>query len=189
MKNLFSFHFRFALLAGLLVTLFACGSPENAVTVLEEEAATEEAATPVETNYWSDWEKTVRLGSFPGCGVDPRGVTPDDILADTVRLYCGVARGSSYQGYVNPDVYHIYQAKGRDYPDGRTAVLEFPKLGVAFTTDHKDGQPIYDVLLMETEESVASDEPGDPLNPATCAKCHAGYDNACVNRGFLCGNR
>ncbi len=140
-------------------------------------------------NYWSDWEKTVRLGSFPGCGVDPRGVTPDRILADTVRIYCSVASGSSYQGYVNPAVYDIYQAKGTDYPDGRTAILELTDIGVAFTTDHQGGEPIYDVLLMETEESIASDEDGHPLNPETCASCHAGYNNACVNRGYLCGNR
>ncbi len=185
MKDRFNSIARYMLLAVLAGTLAACGGSGDDAAPAEEAAA----PAPVESNYWADWEKTVRLGSFPGCGVDPRGVTPDRILADTVRMYCGVAQGSSYQGFVNPAVFDIYQAKGRDYPDGRTAVLQLTQLGVAFTTDHKDGQPIYDVLLMETEQSIASDEPGHPLNPETCATCHAGYNNACVNRGYLCGNR
>ncbi len=178
--------FRLSLLAVFVAVLSACGSSGNGNGGAAQQ---EQAAGPVERNYWADWEQTVSLPNFPGCGVDPRGITPDQILADTVRIYCGIARGSSYQGYVNPDVYSIYQAKGRDYPDGRTAILEFPEIGVAFTTDHKDGQPIYDVILMETEESIASDEDRHPLNPQTCATCHASYNNACVRRGYLCGNR
>jgi len=63
------------------------------------------------------------------------------------------------------------------------------KIGAAFTTDHKDGQPIYDVVAIKDGKSIASKEAGHPLNPATCAKCHVGFNDICKKLGYLCGNR
>lgn len=137
--------------------------------------------------HWEGWQETISLPSFPGCGISVRGIS-DDILQATVDMYCGVDPGG-YVGYVNPAVYDIYKARGNKYPDGRTAVLVFEKIGAAFTTDHKDGLPIYGVVAIADGSSVASDEPGHPLNPETCATCHISFDNTCVKRGYLCGNR
>ncbi len=137
-------------------------------------------------NYWDSWQKTVWLDIFPECGVNVRGVGGDDILQATVDTYCGVKPGG-YVGYVNPKAVEIYKKKGKLYPDGKTAVLVFKTIGVAFTTDHKSGKPIYDVVSITDGKSVASKEKGHPLNPETCANCHAGFKGVC--KGFLCGNR
>jgi hypothetical protein len=137
-------------------------------------------------NYWDKWQKTIRLDIFPECGVNVRGVGGDDILQATVDTYCGVKPGG-YQGYVNPKVMDIYKKKGKKYPDGKVAVLEFKKIDAAFTTDIKDGKPVYDVVSIKDGKSIASKEPGHPLNPETCAKCHAGFNGIC--KGFVCGNR
>jgi len=139
-----------------------------------------------ESTYWEKWQKTISLDIFPECGVNVRGAGGDDILQATVDTYCGIKPGG-YVGYVNPKVMDIYKKRGKNYPDGKTAVLVFKKIGVAFTTDHKDGKPIYDVISIADGKSIASREPGHPLNPDTCAKCHAGFKGVC--RGYVCGNR
>ena len=81
----------------------------------------------------------------------------------------------------------IYKKRGNKYPDGKTGILEFKEIGVAFTTDHKNGMPIYDVVSLKDGKSVASKEKGHPLNPEVCANCHASFKQVCV--GFVCGNR
>ncbi|HBR16252.1 MAG TPA: hypothetical protein DD725_01380 [Deltaproteobacteria bacterium] len=144
-----------------------------------------------EGNYWDGWKKTTPLNTleiFPDCGINVLGAGGDDILQATVDIYCGVKPGG-YVGYVNPKVYDIFKKKGKKYPDGKTAVLVFKKIGAAFTTDHKDGQPIYDVVAIKDGKSIASKEAGHPLNPATCAKCHVGFNDICKKLGYLCGNR
>jgi hypothetical protein len=138
--------------------------------------------------YWAKWTKTIFLDIFPECGINVRGAGGDDILQATVDLYCGVKPGG-YVGYVNPKVIDLYKKKRANYPNGKTAVLVFQKIGVAFTTDHKDGKPIYDVVSIKDGTSAASKEAGHPLNPETCANCHAGYNNTCKKLGYLCGNR
>lgn len=143
-------------------------------------------APAVEKNYWADWKDGKAQGPMPDCGVNVLALGGDDILQATVDLYCGVKPGS-YTSKVNPAAWDCYEDQCDTYPDGKTAVLIFETIGVAFTTDHKDGQPIYDVLVMKTEQSAASNEPGHPLNPKVCAKCHAEFDGVCV--GFTCGNR
>ncbi|MDH5541593.1 MAG: hypothetical protein OEY64_01380 [Nitrospinota bacterium] len=140
---------------------------------------------PVE--YWKDWEKGV-VGQFPNCGTNVLQLGLDQILQDTVDTYCALDPGH-YKSLINPAVKDIYDNKGTDYPDGRTAILLLPKLGVAFTTDHKDGKPIFNAILMADSTPINSAEEGHPLNPKTCANCHYGYDGLCENRGFTCGNR
>jgi len=137
-------------------------------------------------NYWDKWQKTISLDIFPECGVNVRGIGGDDILQETVNIYCGVNPGG-YVGYINPKVSDIYKKKGKNYPDGQTGVLVFKKIGATFTTDHKDGMPIYDVISITDGKSIASKEKGHPLNPETCAKCHIGFGGVC--KGFVCGNR
>jgi len=110
----------------------------------------------------------------------------DDILQATVDIYCGVKPGS-YVSFINPAAMDVYNARGSEYPDGPTGVLVFEDIGVVFTTDHKGGEPIYDVRKIADNTSVASSEAGHPLNPETCATCHAGFDGVC--KGFVCGNR
>ncbi|MGK7344282.1 MAG: hypothetical protein ACNS63_00550 [Candidatus Nitrospinota bacterium M3_3B_026] len=137
-------------------------------------------------NYWNGWEEGRAQGPMPDCGVNVLPLGGDDILQATVDLYCGLKPGS-YKSYINPKKMKMYNIRGKKYPDGKTGVLVFKKIGVAFTTDHKNGKPIYDVVKIEDGSSVASKEPGHPLNPQTCADCHASYDGAC--RGGVCGNR
>jgi len=137
-------------------------------------------------NYWDKWQKTISLDIFPDCGINVLGAGGDDILQATIDTYCGVKPGG-YVGYINPKVSDIYKKKGKIYPDGDTAVLVFKQIGVAFTTAHKGGQPIYDVISIKDGKSVASKEEGHPLNPNTCAKCHVGFKGVC--KGFVCGNR
>ncbi len=146
------------------------------------------AAAPkaVAKNYWADWAKGKAQGPMPDCDVNVLALGGDDILQATVETYCGVKPGS-YTSKINPAAMEMYKNRGSDYPDGRTAVLIFREIGVFFTTDHKNGEPIYNVLKIEDETSVASNEPGHPLNPETCAKCHAGFEGVC--KGYVCGNR
>lgn len=144
-----------------------------------------------EGNYWDGWKKTAPLDTldiFPDCGVSVLGAGGDEILQATVDTYCGLKPGG-YVGYVNPKAYDTYKKKGSKYPDGKTAVLVFKKAGIAFATDHKDGQPIYDVISLKDGKSVASKEAGHPLNPQTCAKCHVGFKDVCKKLGYVCGNR
>src|SRR3989304_6580977 len=145
-----------------------------------------------EGNYWDGWKKTTPLNTldmFPDCGINVLGAGGDDILQATVDIYCGVKPGG-YVGYVNPKVIDIYKKKGKIYPEGKTAVLVFKKIGAAFTTDHnKNGQPIYDVVAIKDGKSIASKEAGRPVNPATCAKCHETFNGICKKLGYLCGNR
>jgi hypothetical protein len=147
-----------------------------------------EKAAPAHVNYWDKWEKGIAKGIVPPCGTNVLPLGGDEILQATVDTYCAVKPGK-YESYINPAVMKIYKAKGKNYPDGKTAVLEFKEIGVAFTTDHKDGKPIYDVVSLKDGKSVASSEKGHPLNPETCANCHAGHNNICVNLGYVCGNR
>lgn len=137
-------------------------------------------------NYWSGWESGRAQGPMPDCGVNVLPLGGDDILQATVDLYCGLKPGA-YESYVNPAAMKSYKIRSKRYPDGRTAVLVFKKIGAFFVTDHKNGKPVYDVLTIADEKSIASNEPGHPLNPQTCAKCHASFDGAC--RGGVCGNR
>lgn len=146
------------------------------------------SADKAPANYWDKWTKTISLDIFPDCGVNVLGAGGDDILQATVETYCGVKPGG-YVGYVNPKAYDTYKKKGNKYPDGKTAVLVFKKIGVAFATDHKGGQPVYDVISIKDGKSVASKEAKHPLNPETCANCHVGFKDVCKKLGYLCGNR
>ncbi|MDH4184276.1 MAG: hypothetical protein OEV92_08650 [Nitrospinota bacterium] len=134
---------------------------------------------------YKGWTPTIK-GPMPSCGVNVIALGGDDILQATVDIYCGVKPGN-YQGYINPKAMATYKVKGSKYPDGDIGVLEFKKIDVFFLTSFKDGQPTYDVRKISTGESIASQEAGHPLNPATCAKCHASFKGVC--KGFVCGNR
>lgn len=138
------------------------------------------------TLYWKDWPEGQAKGVVPPCGTNVLALGGDDILQATVETYCAIKPGQ-YVSYINPKVMDIYKKRGKTYPDGQTGILEFPDIGVAFTTDHKDGKPIYDVISLKDGKSIASNEAKHPLNPATCEKCHASFKGAC--RGFVCGNR
>lgn len=136
--------------------------------------------------YWAKWNKGKAELIVPDCGVNVLPIGGDDILQATVDIYCGLKPGS-YRSWINPKVMDIYNARKANYPDGQTAVLEFPDTKIAFTTDHKDGKPIYDVISTKDGKSMASKEPKHPLNPQVCFDCHAGFKGACV--GAVCGNR
>lgn len=137
-------------------------------------------------DYWADWPEGKAKGPMPPCGVNVLPLGGDAILQATVDIYCGVEPGD-YKSYINPKAMKAYKAKAKYYPDGKTGVLVFKKIGLYFSTDHKGGKPIYDVKKIGTGESAASSEPGHPLNPETCAKCHASFDGVCT--GYVCGNR
>ena len=143
-------------------------------------------APAVAKNYWADWKKGKAQGPMPDCGVNVLALGGDDILQATVDIYCGVKPGS-YTSKINPDAWDCYEDQCDSYPDGKTGVLIFEDIGVVFTTEMKGGMPIYDVLVIANEQSAASTDPGHPLNPKTCEKCHAEFDQVCV--GFVCGNR
>lgn len=144
-----------------------------------------EAAMPM---YWDKWDKGTAKGFVPPCGTNVLPLGGDDILQATVDTYCAVKPGK-YNSYVNPAVMKVYKAKGNKYPDGKTAVLEFKEIGVAFTTDHKGGVPVYDVVALKDGKSIASKDKGHPLNPEVCAACHIGHKGVCSSLGFVCGNR
>lgn len=146
------------------------------------------AGTSSAGNYWDNWEKGTAQGIVPPCGVNVLPLGGDDILQATVDTYCGINPGK-YTSYINPAVIKIYKAKGNKYPDGKLAVLEFKDIGAAFTTDIKDGKPVYDAVALKDGKSIASKEKGHPLNPQTCANCHASFNDACKKRGYTCGNR
>jgi hypothetical protein len=156
---------------------------EPVATGKKAAATKADAAMPM---YWDKWDKGTAKGMVPPCGVNVLPLGGDDILQATVDTYCAVKPGK-YVSYINPAVMKIYKAKGNKYPDGKTGVLEFKEIGVAFTTNHKDGLPIYDVIALKDGKSVASKEKGHPLNPQVCADCHIGFKGVCV--GFVCGNR
>lgn len=136
--------------------------------------------------YWAKWNKGKAELIVPDCGVNVLPIGGDDILQATVDIYCGLKPGE-YRSWVNPKVMDIYNKKGASYPDGQTAVLEFPKAGIAFTTDHKGGKGVYDAISLKDGKSIASKEAKHPLNPQTCATCHLGFKGVCV--GEVCGNR
>jgi len=139
--------------------------------------------------YWAKWTQTIKLDMFPTCGVNVLGAGGDDVLQETVDTYCGVKPGG-YQGYVNPKVMDIYKKKGKKYPDGKLAVLEFKQIGVAFTTDIVNGKPVYGVVKIADGTSAASNEKNHPLNPEVCATCHHNsQDGVCRKHGYICGNR
>ncbi len=137
-------------------------------------------------NYWDNWAEGKAKGPMPDCGVNVLPLGGDDILQETVDIYCGIKPGS-YTSKINPKAMKAYKAQAKYYPDGKTAVLIFPSIDAVFATDHKNGKPIYNVLKISDGTSIASSEPGHPLNPETCAKCHASFDGVCV--GYVCGNR
>lgn len=138
--------------------------------------------------YWEKWEKGTAQGIVPPCGTNVLPLGGDDILQATVDTYCAVKPGK-YQSFISPAAMKVYKAKGNKYADGQVAVLQFKEIGVAFTTDIKGGKPIYDVVSLKDGKSIASKEANHPLNPAVCEKCHASFKNACVDRGYTCGNR
>lgn len=139
-------------------------------------------------NYWKNWTPGKAKGPMPTCDVNVLALGGDDILQATVETYCAMSPGN-YESFINPKVMKIYNSQGDTYPDGKTAVLVFTKIGAYFSTDHKDGKPIYDVKTIAEDKSIASSEEDNPLNPATCATCHITFDGACSKRGFICGTR
>jgi len=144
------------------------------------------AAAPA--NYWDGWTKVYSLDMFPECGVNVLGAGGDDILQETVDVYCGVKPGG-YVAYINPKVMDIYKKKGKKYPDGQVGVLVFKKIGAAFTTDIKDGKPIMDVKAIADGKSIASKDKGHPLNPETCFNCHETVQKGvCKSHGYVCGD-
>lgn len=136
--------------------------------------------------YWKGWPEGQAKGLIPPCGTNVLALGGDDILQATVDTYCALKPGQ-YVSYINPKAMDAYKKKAASYPDGQTGVLAFPDINVAFTTEHKDGGPIYDVIDMQNGKSISSNEPNHPLNPATCARCHASYKGVC--KGYVCGNR
>ena len=138
--------------------------------------------------YWSDWPEGTAKGLMPPCKTNVLALGGDDVLQDTVDTYCAVEPGQ-YISYINPNIMDAYKARAREYPNGRVGILAFPDIQVAFTTNIVAGKPVYDVLSMKDGTSVASSEPGHPLNPAVCASCHLQYQKLDVCRGFVCGNR
>lgn len=183
MKKLLLGMFAMVLSLGICGTaLSADKDAKKAAPVAEKKA---EATMPM---YWDKWDKGVAKGFVPPCGTNVLPLGGDDILQATVDTYCGVKPGK-YQSYINPAAMKVYKAKGNKYPDGKTGVLEFKEIGVAFTTDHKGGVPIYDVVSLKDGKSVASKDKGHPLNPETCATCHIGFKGVCSSIGFVCGNR
>ena len=170
----------------LVVSLGICGSAAAAEKKAAPAAQKAEAAGPA--MYWDKWAKGTAKGLVPPCGTNVLPLGGDDILQATVDTYCAVKPGK-YTSYVNPAVMNVYKAKGNKYPDGKTAVLEFKEIGVAFTTDHKGGVPVYDVVSLKDGKSVASKDKGNPLNPEVCAACHIGHKGVCSSLGFVCGNR
>lgn len=153
-----------------------------------EEKKAEKKAEKAAAMYWDKWEHGIAKGIVPPCGTNVLPLGGDEILQATVDTYCAVKPGK-YESYINPAVMKIYKAKGNKYPDGQVGVLEFKEIGVAFTTDIKDGKPVYGVVTLKDGKSAASTEKGHPLNPETCANCHAAHNNICVNLGYTCGNR
>lgn len=137
-------------------------------------------------NYWDGWKPGKAKGPMPPCNVNVIALGGDDILQATVDTYCGIKPGN-YVSYINPAAWDVYTKKGAKYPDGQTGVLVFKDIDAVFTTDHKGGQPVYDAKKISTGQSIASKEAGHPLNPQTCAKCHATFNGVC--KGFVCGNR
>ena len=136
--------------------------------------------------YWGKWEQGKADGVVPPCGIDVSVLGGDAILQATVDTYCAIEPGK-YESYINPAAIKVYNARGTDYPDGKTGVLVFKSIGVAFTTRHKDGQPVYDAISIKDGKSVASKKKGHPLNPETCNTCHNSFSGVCV--GYVCGNR
>ena len=171
-----------ALIVGLGLSTLSVAADKKAAKAAEA-APKAEAAMPM---YWDKWAKGTAKGLVPPCGTNVLPLGGDDILQATVDTYCAVKPGK-YNSYINPAVMKQYKERANKYPDGKTGVLEFKEIGVAFTTDHKDGKPIYDVISLKDGKSVASKDKGHPLNPETCATCHASFKQVCV--GFVCGNR
>lgn len=180
------------LLNAVLALIVAFGMTSGAIAADKkaDKAAPAAAAAdgPAPGMFWEKWPKGKAKGLVPPCGVNVLPLGGDDILQATVDTYCAVKPGK-YTSYINPAVMKIYNERGAKYPDGKTAVLEFKEIGVAFTTDHKGGQPVYDVVTLKDGKSAASKDKGHPLNPETCATCHASFKGACSNNGFVCGNR
>lgn len=146
------------------------------------------AAPAAAGNYWDGWTQVYSLDMFPECGVNVLGAGGDDILQETVDVYCGVKPGG-YVAYINPKVMDIYKKKGKKYPDGKVGVLVFKQIGAAFTTDIKDGKPIMDVKAIADGKSIASKEKGHPLNPETCFNCHETVQGGvCKKHGYVCGD-
>ena len=145
-------------------------------------------APAVAGNYWDGWTKVYSLDMFPECGVNVLGAGGDDILQETVDVYCGVNPGG-YVAYINPKMMNVYKKKGKKYPDGQVGVLVFEKIGAAFTTDIKGGKPIMDVKAIADGKSIASKEKGHPLNPQTCFNCHETVQGGvCKKHGYVCGD-
>lgn len=172
--------------AGIFALLLSLGIAGGALAAEKKAKPVEKQGDAAMAMYWDKWDKGTAKGMVPPCGVNVLPLGGDDILQATVDTYCAVKPGK-YVSYINPAAMKVYKARGSKYPDGKTGVLEFKEIGVAFTTDHKDGLPIYDVIALKDGKPAASKEKGHPLNPQVCADCHIGFKGVCT--GFVCGNR
>ncbi|MFQ5432828.1 MAG: hypothetical protein ACE5EN_10030 [Nitrospinota bacterium] len=156
--------------------------------IKQETAAAPKAAAkkPIAAvGFWKEW-KIGTKGQFPPCGTNVMALGLDQVLQDTVDAYCGLEPGH-YKTYINPAARSAYDEKADTYPDGLTAILTLPKLGVGFVTFHKDGKAYMDAITLADSMSIASSEPGHPLNPQFCINCHTQYLDMC--KGWVCGNR
>lgn len=149
-------------------------------------AAPASAVADAPGSYWDKWPAGKAKGPMPECGVNVLPLGGDDILQATVDTYCKLKPGA-YESYISPTAKADYDKRAKKYADGKGGILVFKAIGAGFTTDFAGGKIVYDVIGLKDGKSIASKDKGHPLNPETCATCHAGFKGAC--EGGFCGNR
>jgi hypothetical protein len=164
----------------------AAGKGAKAAAPAAAAPAAASAVADAPGSYWDKWPAGKAKGPMPECGVNVLPLGGDDILQATVDTYCKLKPGA-YESYINPAVKADYDKRAKKYADGKGGILVFKAIGVGFTTDFAGGKIVYDVIGLKDAKSMASKDKGHPLNPETCATCHASFNDAC--KGGFCGNR
>jgi hypothetical protein len=126
---------------------------------------------------WRDWP-AVKEGRLPGS----EATIPDDlpsIVKETIKMYSWVngGNGSAYKIRIKPDDLAAYNAGGRAYSDGPTAVFQLTDANVMFVTGHVLGSPVYGVYAFDKTD-LAGTQPS--LKTKQCQRCHSGYQEFCT---------
>ncbi|MGK7345186.1 MAG: hypothetical protein ACNS63_05195 [Candidatus Nitrospinota bacterium M3_3B_026] len=127
---------------------------------------------------WESWPIAGK-GAIP----DNKSPIPSDapaIVQETIKTYNWIndGKGSPYYVRIHPDKKDAAAARKGQFDDGPTAVLELTDIKVILVTEHLIGEPQYGAYTYDGKD-MADAHPS--LAPKTCADCHSGYGEACVN--------
>jgi len=140
-------------------------------------------------DYPADWKsyskvntKLAQMGFLPDCKASKAGL--DEIFAETVNTYCGVAEKGPGRVEVLVNNITEFENKNGKYSNNTNFILHLIDMKLLFVTSYADGKIRYGVYTEEGKMVKGKRKSG--LHPRDCRSCHNLYKDDCYYG--QCGN-